>query len=356
MGWWGPTLTNPDRPQVSPCSAAVPLAVESRCMSAWYSSARLGSRARKARSRMTEIRTCAPDSVGDSALEESRDGPVAPPMTPREVGGGVRPRYRSQLDGLRALAVYLVVAFHSGVHSLSGGFIGVDVFFVLSGYLVTGLLLRDFATRSRVDLVRFYSRRFRRLLPAAFVALIVTAVVFTAVASPSETSDAMGGFRSAFLYVANWHFISQSNDYFAQTSTAIRCSTSGRWPWRSSPTFLAATSEWRLRSRSSQRSPPMECCSRCSGGRIRGVARQRAADVAIGPEPRVLRHRYARVRVARGGVPRVDASAVQIASPPSPPRPGGRTTQRRTPDCRRDVRRARRPHYEGNRGSGRDMG
>jgi peptidoglycan/LPS O-acetylase OafA/YrhL len=123
--------------------------------------------------------------------------------------------YRPQLDGLRAIAVYLVVAFHAGIARFSAGFVGVDVFFVLSGYLVTHLLLRDLASMSRIDLRRFYSRRFRRLLPAAFVALILTAVVYVAVATPADAASALGGFRSAFLYVANWHFISQSNDYFA---------------------------------------------------------------------------------------------------------------------------------------------
>jgi peptidoglycan/LPS O-acetylase OafA/YrhL len=123
--------------------------------------------------------------------------------------------YRPQLDGMRAVAVYLVVAFHAGISAFSGGFIGVDVFFVLSGYLVTQLLLRDFRATGGIDLRRFYSRRFRRLLPAAFVVLIVTAAVYTAVAAPADVHDAIGGFQSAFLYVANWHFISQSNDYFA---------------------------------------------------------------------------------------------------------------------------------------------
>ncbi len=123
--------------------------------------------------------------------------------------------YRPQLDGLRAIAVYLVVAYHTGLHAFSGGFIGVDVFFVLSGYLVTQLLLRDFRAAGRINFRRFYSRRFRRLLPAAFVTLIVTAAVYTAIAAPAEVHNARGGFRAAFLYFANWHFISQSNDYFA---------------------------------------------------------------------------------------------------------------------------------------------
>ena len=128
--------------------------------------------------------------------------------------------YRPHLDGLRAVAVYLVVLFHSGLGSFSGGYIGVDVFFVLSGFLVTQLLLRDIHRSGAVRFGRFYSRRFRRLLPAAFVSLIVTALVFTAIVSASEVSAAVGSFKAAFLYSANWYFIHKSHNYFgADVST-----------------------------------------------------------------------------------------------------------------------------------------
>ena len=122
--------------------------------------------------------------------------------------------YRPHLDGLRAVAVYLVVLFHAGLSSFTGGYIGVDVFFVLSGYLVTQLLLRDVVGVGRIQFGRFYSRRFRRLLPAAFVALIVTAIVFTAISSPVEVAGAIGSFKAAFLYVANWYFIHHASGYF----------------------------------------------------------------------------------------------------------------------------------------------
>ena len=131
-------------------------------------------------------------------------------------GGGSRP----YLDGLRAVAVYLVVLFHAGSDRFAGGFVGVDVFFVLSGFLVTQLLLRDLRAEGSISFRRFYSRRFRRLLPAAFVTLIVTALVFAALASPIEVIDAQGGFRAAFLYVANWHFITQSSNYFGADVSA----------------------------------------------------------------------------------------------------------------------------------------
>ena len=122
--------------------------------------------------------------------------------------------YRPFLDGLRAVAVYLVVVFHSGSESFTGGYVGVDVFFVLSGFLVTQLLLRDLEGGGSISLARFYSRRFRRLLPAAFVVLVVTALVYSALASPIEVTQSVDGFRASFLYYANWEFIAQSSDYF----------------------------------------------------------------------------------------------------------------------------------------------
>ncbi len=141
---------------------------------------------------------------------------MATRTTPREDDAPTRHAdYRPHLDGLRAIAVFLVVAFHAEIARMSGGFIGVDVFFVLSGYLVTQLLLRDLGSYERIRLRRFYARRYRRLLPAAFVALVVSAGAYVLVASAAEVSDSKSAFRAAFLYVANWHFINQGSDYFA---------------------------------------------------------------------------------------------------------------------------------------------
>jgi peptidoglycan/LPS O-acetylase OafA/YrhL len=127
---------------------------------------------------------------------------------------GGRSTYRPHLDGLRTVAVYLVVAFHAGLAGFGGGFIGVDVFFVLSGYLVTSLLWRELVANARVDRRRFYARRARRILPAALATLIVTATIWAVVATPAELFDIAGGFRAACLYAANWYFIHQSTDYF----------------------------------------------------------------------------------------------------------------------------------------------
>src|SRR3954452_13908111 len=150
----------------------------------------------------------APGAVGVGDSSGLTVGGPEPPVSGWDGG------YRPYLDGLRAVAVYLVVFFHAGAARFGGGYVGVDVFFVLSGFLVTRLLLRDLHTMGSVRFGRFYARRFRRLLPAAFATLIITALVFAAIASPVEVLDAAGGFKAAFLYVTNWYFIAQSADYF----------------------------------------------------------------------------------------------------------------------------------------------
>ena len=197
-------------------------------------------------------------------------------MTQTDAGVDVAPsrssNYRPHLDGLRAVAVYLVVAFHARLAGFAGGFIGVDVFFVLSGYLVTSILLRDLGTGGRVDLRRFYARRFRRILPAAAVALLVTAVAYAIVATPAQMLDALGGFRAAFLYVANWHFISQATDYFAPRCRRARCCTSGRSRSRSSSTSCGRCCSAGCTSRASTAGepPPAATASRRSAGGCSG--------------------------------------------------------------------------------------
>ncbi|MBX3286417.1 MAG: acyltransferase [Actinobacteria bacterium] len=136
-----------------------------------------------------------------------------PAATPAPSGAPAH--YRPHLDGLRVVAVYLVVLYHAGIGRFSGGFVGVDVFFVVSGYLVTQLLLRDLGDGGGIDLRRFYARRVRRLLPAAAVVLVTTAVVFTVVGSPAEWRDAEDAMRAAALYVSNWFFLARATDYFA---------------------------------------------------------------------------------------------------------------------------------------------
>src|SRR5512134_2255564 len=82
-------------------------------------------------------------------------------------------KYRPEIDGLRAIAILAVVAYHVGIPAAPGGFVGVDVFFVISGFLITGLLLDEYRCRGTIDLAAFYARRVRRLLPA-FVLVVLT--------------------------------------------------------------------------------------------------------------------------------------------------------------------------------------
>ena len=95
--------------------------------------------------------------------------------TPRPRVSAPRPSaLRGDIEGLRAIAVLMVLAFHVGLPGWSGGFAGVDVFFVISGYLITSQLVREAQRDGRVSLVRFYARRARRLLPAATAVLLAT--------------------------------------------------------------------------------------------------------------------------------------------------------------------------------------
>lgn len=121
------------------------------------------------------------------------------------------------LDGLRAIAVYLVVLFHAGLARFESGFIGVDVFFVLSGFLITKLLIVERIRSGRVGLLDFYARRIRRLLPAAWVAIAATCVLYAGFASRLERTAVLRDARAAAFYVANWNFVDKGQDYFADS-------------------------------------------------------------------------------------------------------------------------------------------
>ncbi len=108
-----------------------------------------------------------------------------------------------------------VVLFHAGVPGVSGGFIGVDVFFVVSGFLITGILVREATTTGTVTLPRFYAARARRLLPAAGTVLVATAVASTIVLSPLQARSVLGDAVASALYVGNYRFAIQGTDYLA---------------------------------------------------------------------------------------------------------------------------------------------
>ncbi len=121
--------------------------------------------------------------------------------------------YRADIDGLRALSILLVVAFHAGLTSFGGGFVGVDVFFVISGFLITGILLADVAANGTISLGPFYARRIRRLLPLSTTVLISTIVAGMMVLAPIDRGNLLGDARAAALYFANWRFAAQEAAY-----------------------------------------------------------------------------------------------------------------------------------------------
>jgi peptidoglycan/LPS O-acetylase OafA/YrhL len=133
-------------------------------------------------------------------------------------GGSGHARVRS-LDGMRAAAVVLVFAFHLGVPGFKAGFLGVDLFFVLSGFLITGLLLGEMERTGRIALPSFWARRVRRLMPALVVLLLAVAVVTALTATFSERTSIRGDLLATTTYVANWRFIDTSS-YFVNTGVA----------------------------------------------------------------------------------------------------------------------------------------
>jgi peptidoglycan/LPS O-acetylase OafA/YrhL len=124
-------------------------------------------------------------------------------------------RFRPDIEGLRAVAVVAVLAFHAGIPHLAGGFVGVDVFFVISGFLITGLLLDEVRRSGRVSLPDFYARRARRILPAAAVVLVFVAVASRLVMSPLRQMDVAKDVVASAVYLVNWRFINGQTDYMA---------------------------------------------------------------------------------------------------------------------------------------------
>jgi peptidoglycan/LPS O-acetylase OafA/YrhL len=126
--------------------------------------------------------------------------------------------FRPDLEGLRGIAVALVVLFHAHLLGAVGGFIGVDAFYVLSGFLITGLLLRELATNGRLDLVAFYGRRARRILPAATVAIVVILVAAAFIVAPLDLPAVAADATASGLFVGNMLFAFRATDYFASST------------------------------------------------------------------------------------------------------------------------------------------
>ena len=128
--------------------------------------------------------------------------------------------FRADIEGLRGIAVLLVVLYHARVPYINGGYIGVDVFFVISGYLISGLLMKEMETTGSISFLQFYARRGRRLLPAAALVLLVTLGAGFFTLAPVEQNSLAKTAMTTSLYCSNFRFIHQKTDYLAADANA----------------------------------------------------------------------------------------------------------------------------------------
>ena len=129
---------------------------------------------------------------------------------------GMNIPFRPDIEGLRAVAVILVVFYHAGLPILQGGFIGVDIFFVVSGYLITSLLAKELNSTGGIGLSRFYARRVRRLLPASILVVIAVCLIEAMVAGPMAQFEVLRAALATICYSSNLYFARIQLHYFAQ--------------------------------------------------------------------------------------------------------------------------------------------
>jgi peptidoglycan/LPS O-acetylase OafA/YrhL len=130
--------------------------------------------------------------------------------------------YQPSLDGVRALSVVAVILYHAGFGWMKGGFFGVEVFFVVSGFLITSLLIEERDRNRRIDLRQFWVRRWRRLLPALFAMLLVVSVWAVFFGTAEQHTQLRRDLPWGILYLANWGQILSDTPYFAGTPTLLR--------------------------------------------------------------------------------------------------------------------------------------
>jgi len=133
-------------------------------------------------------------------------------------------RFRPEIAALRAVAVLLVVTFHFWPQLLPGGFVGVDIFFAISGFLIGGHLLRELADTGTIRLKRFWMRRISRLLPASLTVLAVVMALTWLLVPAYQWRDSLNQIVGSALYVQNWVLTTQAVDYLAQDNapTAVQ--------------------------------------------------------------------------------------------------------------------------------------
>jgi len=161
---------------------------------------------------MAQATTTAVDRSGPSPE------PRGPGAEPTSGAPGAGHPFRTDINGLRAVAVLAVVVYHAGI-AIPGGFTGVDVFYVISGYLISSLLLREVGRSGTVDLVQFWTRRMRRLVPALALVVIVTLVGCVLLLSPLVWGRLAWHGASAMLFVSNLLFPYQGQNYFSDSAT-----------------------------------------------------------------------------------------------------------------------------------------
>ncbi|MDQ0092878.1 acyltransferase family protein [Paeniglutamicibacter psychrophenolicus] len=160
--------------------------------------------------------------TGSAPLQTPRNAPSV--KAPQGDGRGSSMGFREDIQGLRAIAVLMVIVHHLRPGALSGGFIGVDMFFVISGYLITAHLFREMRATGTIKLATFWARRIRRLLPLAFTVLLVSAGMVYFFIPATEHGTMFKHIAAAGLYVENWALVLDATDYTAagQMATAVQ--------------------------------------------------------------------------------------------------------------------------------------
>jgi peptidoglycan/LPS O-acetylase OafA/YrhL len=164
------------------------------------------------------------ETVPQQKHEQQEGGPgkrPAAPATQAAAGERAKPRgFRPDIQGMRALAVSMVVVYHLYPSLLPGGFAGVDVFFVISGFLITGHLLREYRKSGRIGLLDFWGRRAKRLVPAAALVLTVTWVASRFVLPATQLAGTAAQIRASALYFQNWQLAANAVNYLQANSAA----------------------------------------------------------------------------------------------------------------------------------------
>jgi peptidoglycan/LPS O-acetylase OafA/YrhL len=132
-----------------------------------------------------------------------------------------RQRFRTDIQGLRAIAVGLVVLYHAGLPGLGGGYIGVDVFFVISGFLITNHLLADLFRSGKIGFASFYAKRARRILPASLLVVVLTASASLLWIAPLQLKAVIQDAAATALYVPNMLFAVQNTDYLSDQTPSL---------------------------------------------------------------------------------------------------------------------------------------